>query len=348
MILGMKSDARRLSPAAQEALRRRAVAAIEEGHMTQAQAAKTFGVARKTVWLWMKAYRRGGEAALAARKRGPKRPRAKLLGWQAATVCNIIRDRHPEQIKLPFALWTADAVRRLIARRFGVKLSARSVRRYLKRWGFTPQKPARAAYERDPEAVRRWLEEQYPRIHSRARGAGGRIYWADEMGVRSDHQAGRSYAPRGRTPTRPGTGRRFGANLLSALTNRGELAFMIFKGRFCSKVMLRFLRRLVRHCPRKVFLIVDRHPVHRSRAVRSWVEAHSDSIEMFFLPSYSPQLNPDEMVNQDVKANAVGRRRPRTQSQMIRTIRRYLERRRRDVELVKRYFHAQSVRYAAV
>ena len=343
----MKQDARRLPPAGQEALRRRAVAALQEGNMTQTQAASTFGVSRKTIWMWTKAYRQGGEAALASRKRGPTSERGKLAGWQAATVCTMIRDRHPEQLKLPFALWTADAVRRLIARRLGVKLSARSVRRYLKRWGFTPQKPVRAAYERDPDAVKRWLEEEYPLIRSRAKRHSARIYWADEMGVRSDHQSGRSYAPRGRTPTRPGTGKRFGANLLSALTNRGELAFMIFKGRFCASVMRRFLRRLVRHASRKVFLVVDRHPVHRSRAVRQWVEANANRIEMFFLPGYSPDLNPDEMVNQDVKTNAVGRRRPRTQSQMMRTMRGYLERRRKEPELVKRYFHEQSVRYAA-
>ena len=343
----MKQDARRLPPAVQEALRCRAVAALKEGNMTQTQAGKTFGVARKTIWMWMKAYRQGGDAALASRKRGPKGRRGKLAGWQAATVCNMIRDRHPEQLNLPFALWTADAVRRLIGRRFGVKLSPRSVRRYLKRWGFTPQKPVRAAYERDPEAVKRWLEEEYPLIRRRAKRQNARIYWADEMGVRSDHQSGRSYAPRGRTPTRMGTGKRFGANLLSALTNRGELAFMIFQGGFCGKVMLRFLRRLVRHASRKVFLILDRHPVHRSRAVRQWIEAHADRIEMFFLPGYSPDLNPDEMVNQDVKTNAVGRRRPRTQTQMMRTMRSYLERRRKDPELVKRYFHEESVRYAA-
>ena len=122
---------------------------------------------------------------------------------------------------------------------------------------------------------------------------------------------------------------------------------MIFQGGFCGKVMLRFLRRLVRHASRKVFVILDRHPVHRSRAVRQWIEAHADRIEMFFLPGYSPDLNPDEMVNQDVKTNAVGRRRPRTQPQMMRTMRSYLERRRKDPELVKRYFHEESVRYAA-
>lgn len=343
----MKQDARTLAPNAQEALRRRAVAALVEGQMTQTQAAKTFGVSRKTIWMWLKAHREGGDAALASHKRGPKGERGKLVGWQAATICNMIRDRHPEQLKLPFALWTADAVRRLIKRRFDLKLSARSVRRYLTRWGFTPQKPVRVAYERDPTAVKRWLEEEYPAIRSRAKREGASIYWADQMGVRSDHQSGRSYAPKGRTPSSPGTGQRFSANLVSALTNRGELAFMIFKGSFNTSVMLRFVRRLVKHSPRKVFLILDRHPVHRSRALAKWMAEHEDQIEMFFLPGYSPNLNPDEMLNHDVKANAVGRKRPRTQSQMMRTMRTHLERRRKDPEQVKRYFHEESVRYAA-
>ena len=167
------------------------------------------------------------------------------------------------------------------------------------------------------------------------------------MGLRSDHQAGRSYAPRGRTPTTCGTGKRFGANVLSAITNRGHLLFMVFKARFTTLVFLRFLRRLVRHSGRKVFLIVDRHPVHRSRAVSQWVAAHADRIQIYFLPGYSPELDPDEMLNQDVKTNAVGKRRARSQGQMMRTMRGYLNKRRRDPELVKRYFHEESVRYAA-
>jgi transposase len=344
---GMRNDARRLSPEAQEALRRRAAAAVRTGEMTQTAAARVFGVARKTVWLWTKAHRQGGDAALAAKKRGPKGGGGKLQGWQAATVCNLIRDRHPEQLKLPFYLWTSDAVRQLIRREFGVKLSARSVRRYLARWGFTPQKPTRVAYERNPEAVRRWLEEEYPAIRARAKRERGRIYWGDGMGVRSDHQAGRSYAPKGRTPTTSGTGQRFGANVFSALTNRGHLLFTVFKTRFTAAVFLRFLRRLIKEARRKVFLIVDRHPVHRSRKVRAWLAQHADRIEMFFLPGYSPDLNPDEMLNQDVKTNAVGKRRPRTRSQMLRTVRGYLDRRRRNPDLVLRYFHEESVRYAA-
>lgn len=315
--------------------------------MKQTVAAETFGVSRKSIWMWLVAHRSGGDAALAARKRGPKGERGKLKGWQAATTCVLIRDHHPEQLKLPFALWTSEGVRQLIRRRFGVRLSARSVRRYLLRWGFTPQKPKRVAYERDPEAVRQWLEEVYPAIHARAKREKARIYWGDEMGARSDHQAGRSYAPRGRTPTRPGTGQRFGANVLSALTNRGDLAFMVFKRRFKASVFLCFLRRLVRQARRKVFLIVDRHPVHRSRLVRAWLAHNADRIEMFFLPPYSPELNPDEMLNQDVKTNAVGKKSPRNQPQLLRSLRAYLSRRRSNAELVKKYFHEESVRYAA-
>lgn len=344
--VGMRKDARSLKPEAQAALRQRAVAAVVAG-MRQTEAARVFNVTRQAVGKWLRAYRKGGEAALAVKKRGPKGERAKLKGWQAAKVCALIRDRHPDQLKLPFFLWTSEAVRRLIRRRFGVALSGRSVRRYLRRWGFTPQKPRRVAYERDPEAVRRWLEEDYPAIRKRARHEKAGIYWGDEMGVRSDHQAGRSYAPKGQTPTTGGTGQRFGMNVVSAITNRGRLAFMVFKARFSARVFLRFVRRLVKESRRKVFLIVDGHPVHRSRKVREWMEENATRIEMFFLPGYSPELNPDEMLNQDVKSNAVGTRRPRNRLQMTRTVRGYLNRRRRDPNLVKRYFHEDSVRYAA-
>jgi transposase len=315
--------------------------------MTQVGAAEAFGVARKTIWLWLETHRKGGEMALAAKKRGPKGERGNLKGWQAATVCRVIRDRCPDQLKLPFFLWTSEAVRQLIRRKFGVRLSGRTARRYLRRWGFTPQKPKRAAYERDPEAVTRWMQEEYPAIRRRARREKARIYWGDEMGLRSDHQAGRSYAPKGRTPVIPGTGQRFRANVLSAITNRGHLAFMVFKSRLRAPVFLRFLRRLVKQARRKAFLIVDSHPVHRSRAAQRWLEANAGRIEMFFLPAYSPELNPDEMLNQDVKTNAVGKKRPHNRPQMMRMVRGYLDRRRENKNLVKRYFHEESVRYAA-
>ena len=342
----MKRDARSLSPSAQAALRLRAVEAVTGG-MSQTEVARVFGVTRQIVGRWMKARRAGGVSALAAHKRGPKSGQGRLSGCQAAIVCNLIRDRDPEQLKLPFVLWTSEAVRLLIRRRFGITVSSRSVRRYLAHWGFTPQKPRRVAYERDPETVRRWLEEEYPAIRAKAKREKARIYWGDEMGVRSDHQAGRSYAPRGCTPVTPGTGQRFGTNVVSAITNRGDLTFMVFQRRFTAPVFLRFLRRLVKQTGHKLFLVVDSHPVHRSRAVAKWLQEHVEQIELFFLPGYSPDLNPDEMLNNDVKSNAVGKRRPHNRPQLMRNVRSYLGRRRERPELVQRYFHADTVRYAA-
>ena len=175
----------------------------------------------------------------------------------------------------------------------------------------------------------------------------GEIHWGDQMGLRSDHQTGTSYGRRGKTPVIPGTGQRFRCNMMSTITNRGHLSFMVFRERFTTGICLRFLRRLVRHAGRKVFLILDRHPVHRSAKVKRWLAANHKKIAMFFLPSYSPNLNPDEFLNQDVKSNALGRQRPRNQTEMIAEVRSYLRSTQRQPEMVKSYFHADPVRYAA-
>lgn len=195
--------------------------------------------------------------------------------------------------------------------------------------------------------MQQWLETEYPQICRDAHREKGEIHWGLEMGVRSDYQAGRSYARAGQTPVVRATGQRFSCNLISTITNRGKLCFKVFTQRFDATLMLDFLRRLIRQCTQKVFLIVDGHPVHRSRAVRQWVERHADRIRLFFLPSYSPHLNPDELLNHDVKANAVGRQRPKNQAEMIDNIRSYLRSTQRQREIVKRFFHEQYVAYAA-
>ena len=344
--MSTETDARRLSPQGQEDLRRRVIHAIVEQGMSQAEAVRTFQVARTSIYYWLKAHRKGGMSALKARKRGPKKS-SRLKGHQAGTIVRLIEDKHPDQLRLPFSLWTREAVGDLIRERFGVDLSVWTVGRYLKRWGFTSQKPLRHAYERDPVAVKWWMETDYPAIAKRAKAEKGRVYWGDEMGMRSDHQVGRSYGRKGKTPVIPGTGQRFGCNMISALTNRGQLSWMVFKKRFTTKVFLEFLRRLVKHAGRKVFLIVDGHPVHRSRAVKAWVAKHADRIELFFLPGYSPDLNPDELLNNDVKSNAVGRRRPGTQTEMMSNVRSYLRSTQRQPHIVRSYFNHDDVRYAA-
>jgi transposase len=339
-------DARLLSPVAQEDLRRRVVRAVEEQSMSQAEAVRTFGVSRTSVYHWCKAYRDGGSSALKSRPRGRPR-RCRLAGHQAATTVRIIEDRCPDQLKLPFTLWTRDAVRELIADRFGIELSVWTVGRLLRKWGFTPQKPLRRAYERDPAAVTRWLEEEYPAIRSWAKRENARIYWGDEMGLRSDHQTGTCYGRRGQTPVVAGTGQRFRCNMISAITNQGRLSFMVFKKRFTAEVMIDFMQRLIRQNANKVFLIADGHPVHRSRKARQWVEQHPEDIRLFQLPGYCPELNPDELLNQDVKSNALGRRRPHHQDEMIGDVRSYLRSTQRQPTAVKNYFCEEHVAYAA-
>jgi transposase len=340
-----RHDGRKLSPEAQEALRIRVVEAILGG-MKQEEAARVFKVARSSINNWMGRYREGGRAGLRRRKRGPKGGTA-LEPWQAAQTVRAITDRCPDQLKLPFALWTREAVVELMERKFEVKVSVWTAGRYLKRWGLTPQKPLRRAFEQDPEAVRHWLEVEYPKIRKAAKKAGAQIHWGDEMGLRSDHQAGTSYGRRGETPVILGTGQRFRLNMISTVTNRGTLRFMVFKKDFNAAVFIKFLRRLLRSVKAKIYLIVDRHPAHKAGAVKRWIKAHEDRIRMFFLPGYSPELNPDEYLNNDVKNNAVGRRRPATREEMRRDLEGYLRSTQRQPHIVRSFFHAEPVRYAA-
>lgn len=339
------ADARSLPAAAQEDLRRRTVNAVLKG-MTHAEAAQVFGVARPTVTRWVTEYRQGGAKALKAKRRG-RPPASRLAPHEAALVVRLILGRCPDQLRLPFALWTREAVQQLLADRCGLQVSVWTVGRYLKRWGFTPQKPRRRAFEQDPVAVRRWLAEEYPAIRQAAKAAGAEIHWGDEMGLRSDHQTGTSYGRKGQTPVIPGTGQRFRCNVLSTITNRGRLAFMVFRSRFTTPVFLRFLRRLLRHVRRPVFLIVDRHPVHVAKAVARWVAERPDRLRLFFLPGYSPDLNPDEFLNNDVKSNALGRRRPREATELVTSVRSYLPSTQRQPAIVQSYFQAPSVQYAA-
>ena len=343
-----KQDARSLSAEGQEDLRRRVVEAVGKG-LAQTEAARVFGVARGTISRWMGLLEREGRRALRARRRG-RPPVSRLAPHQAATTVRYMVSGCPEQLLLPFALWTREAVQELLLRKFALQVSVWTVGRYLRAWGLTPQKPVRRAYEQDPVAVEKWLAEEYPAIRAAARQFKAQIHWLDEMGLRSDHQAGRSYGRRGQTPVVLGTGQRFRCNMISAITNRGRLAFMIFRQRFTARVFLNFLGRLLRltrKSRRKIFLIVDGHPVHQSRAVQRWLAEHAEQIRTFCLPSYSPELNPDELLNQDVKSNALGRVRPVTVHEMMSNVRSYLRITQARPRLVKNYFRERHVQYAA-
>lgn len=340
-----KQDARSLPPAAQEALRHRAVQAVLRGER-QTAVAKTFGLSRAAVAKWVSLYRRGGEKALNGAKRG-RHKSIQLEPWQAAQTVRTITDHCPDQVKLPWALWTRDAVAQLIKERYDLTVSRWTAGRYLKRWGFTPQKPAKRALEQNPEAVRRWLELDYPAIRKAADKEQAEIHWGDEMGIRSDHQSRRTWGIKGKTPVVPMTGQRFSCNMISTITNRGKLRFMIYQTHFTTDVFIEFLRRLIGSVDHKVYLIVDNHSVHRAAKVRKWLDKHKEQIAVFYLPSYSPELNPDEYLNNDIKNNASQSHRPATKKELQENVRFYLRVTQKRPDIVRRFFKAPKVAYAA-
>jgi transposase len=343
-----EEDTRSLPAAAQAALRKRAVRAVLDG-MTQVEAARVFRVHPNAVNRWIKRYREGGFQGLAEQRRG-RRPgeQAALTRWQQQEVIALVRERTPDQLGLAEFLWTREAVAELITQRYGVWLARTTVGGYLRGWGFSPQKPQHRALEQNPAAVRRWLTETYPAIRAQARREGGVVLWLDEMGVRSDAAAGRSWAPVGQTPVIKRTGKRFRVNMISAVSNAGRLRFRLFVGSFNGQVFIDFLWRLLRDGGgRKVHLIVDGHPVHRAKLVSAWVGRHAERIELHFLPGYSPELNPVELLNHDVKANAAGRRRPRSAGELRQELHGYLRRRQRQPEVLVRFFDHPTTRYAA-
>ena len=343
----MDRDARSLPQAAQEELRRRAVALVEQGR-SQVEVAGLLSVSANAVGNWVRAHRRGGDRALAAKRRGRRGGHTKLSDAQQQKIAALIVGNNPDQLKLPGFLWTRALVRDLIFQRLQLQLGEDTVGRYLRAWGFSPQKPMRRAYEQSDEAVRAWLEQRYPEIEKRARRERAEILWADESGLRSDHTAGRTWAPVGQTPVTKGTGKRFKANLIAAISNTGTLRFRVFDEKFTGPVFLDFLKRLVKDAKgRKIMLIIDGHPAHRARIVRDWVAANPTLIELHFLPGYSPELNPAECLNQDVKTNALGKRRPVDINQLKADVRGFLRSAQRRPAKVARYFHERHVTYAA-
>jgi transposase len=298
------NDGRKLDHRTLEVLRVRAVEQVVAGAHPE-DVAETLGLHRKTVYGWLAKYREGGSDALRA-KPVPGRP-PKLAGAQIARLYALIVGRDPRQLSFAFALWTREMVREVIRREFGVALSAVSVGRLLRTMGLSPQRPLHRAYEQNPEAVARWKTEDYPAIRAQATKEGATIYFADEAGIRSDYHSGTTWAPVGQTPVVRNTGARYSVNMLSAVTAKGALRFMVHEGTVNASVFIDFCKRLLHDAPGPVYLIVDGHPAHRAKATTTFVASTDGRLRLIFLPGYSPELNPDEWVWKNVKHDRIGK-----------------------------------------
>lgn len=300
-----KQDARRLDRQTQESLRIRAVSSVQEGQSPEL-VAKVLGIHRDSMYDWLAKYRQGGWGALKRRPAPGRQPKldATAMRW----IYRAVVEKTPQQFKFEFALWTRDMVAQLIWQRFHVKLAANSVGRLLAQLGITCQKPLSRAREQNPTLVERWLAEDYPAIKEEAKACAGEIYFGDAAHIRSDHHAGKSWGRRGQTPIVSTTGARYGMSLLSAITAKGQMRFMIKeKGGVNADVFIEFLKRLVAGAKRPIFLIVDRGPAHRAKKTSAFVKSLKGAIRLYFLPSYSPDRNPDELVWKHLKADTVGR-----------------------------------------
>jgi transposase len=343
-----KEDARRQT---REVLheRRKQVIRMHRKGMPVMQIVAYSGLSWYAVNLAIKRYAVAGTAALKPGARGKKQGCGRILSEaQEAAVRQIICDRRPEQLKLEFALWNRAAVMQLIERECGIKLSIRGVGNYLKRWGFTPQKPIRKAYEQRPEAVQAWLDEQYPEIEARAKREGGEIHWGDETALVNTDVRGRGYALAGKTPIALAVGgTRQKLSMIATVTNQGKTRWMIIDEAFNSDKLLEFLGSLVKDAGKKVFLILDNLRVHHSKPVKAWVAERQNKIALFYLPSYSPELNPEERLNADLK-NAIGSRVPaRTKPKLKAVATAHMEMLEQSPERVKKYFQDPRVKYAA-
>jgi transposase len=341
-------DFRSIGRAAQEELRRRALYLVERAGMTQAAAAQVVGVHRQTVNIWLQRYREKGEAGvLDGRRVSPRRGKGHLSTEEARQIQTWIVEHTPDQLELPFGLWTSRAVRELIEQRLAKRLGLSTMQLYLQRWGFTPQRPLARAKERQPAAIATWLATTYPAIAKRAKAAHAVIYWGDETGISNQDPIGRSYAPKGQTPVIARTAKRISRSMIAAVSNRGLMRFMLYKGALNAAGFIAFLRRLIRDAGQKVILIVDNLQVHKAGKVQAWVASHAHEIELRYLPSYAPDHNPGEYLNNDLKQKLRQQRQPGSDEELIERTRSVLRAIQRSPDRVQGYFKPEPVRYAA-
>jgi len=337
-------DGRKITHKAREAIRIRAVQQVQNGESPET-VIKALGFTRCCIYQWLAAYRAGGWDALKAGKM-TGRPK-KLSTGQIQWIYKTVTSKNPLQLKFPFALWTRGMIRTLIWKKYRIRLSLPSIGRLLAQLGLTCQRPLVKALQQNPSLVEQWLKKEYPRIRALAKREGAEVFFEDESGVRSDFHSGTTWAVKGQTPVVRSTGQRFRFNMISAVSPKGELRFLVTEKSVGTPLFLEFLKRLLHGRRRNIFLIVDGHPSHRSKKVQAYLKTVSNRLRLFFLPPYSPELNPDEFVWNDVKNNGVGRSFIAQKQDLKTAVVSRLRFLQKNPAHVRSFFQAETTRYAA-
>lgn len=346
--MGMeKKDARTHNQETQYELRKQIIRLRKDG-MNNKDVADVVGISTtycSTIW---QKYKKGGLEAIKPGVRGRRHGAKRQLNTaQESAIQNMLIDKAPDQLKLPFALWTRDAVKIAIQQQFRKDLPLRTITDYLKRWGFTPQKPVKRAYEQDPQKLKQWLETDYPGIAEKAKKQKAEIHWGDETGIQSNDYGARGFSPKGQPPVIRLNVNKSRINMISSITNSGKVRFMLYRQTMTAKVLIEFMSRLIRDVEQKVFLILDNLRVHHSRLVKQWLEAHKEQIEVFFLPPYSPEHNPDEYLNGELKRNIRSGLPARSENDLARKTRSFMKTLQKRPQKVQNYFKHPLIAYAA-
>lgn len=342
----------KLSPKEQETLRLRIIRVAKKnllpnGNVKTKQVAEICECSPSHVSHTWKKYCEGGISSVKATKMGRPQNSGKLTTEQQNQIKKLIVDKNPQQLKLPGFLWDRENVRDLIKRLFKTEIALQNISVYLKKWGMSPQRPIKRSYKQNPEEVQKWLDEEYPAIKERAKEENAEIAWGDETGCQNETNYVKGYAPIGQTPVLPVGNEHIRVNMISAITNQGKMRFMFYRGSMNAKVLIRFLQRLVNAAKRKIFLILDNMRVHHAKLAREWLEKHGDVIEIFYLPAYSPQYNPDEYLNGNLKRELAKKGYSKNKDELESKARGTMKKFQIDTEHIKSFFQAEKVKYAS-
>lgn len=343
----LKTNAVSLTQNEQYEIRKQIVRLHKSGEKV-ASIANITDVSIRHVQATIASYKKDGIEGIKTKKRGRRSGEKRVLTVaQEKEIQKLIVDKYPEQMKLKGCLWTRENIAELIKRLYKISIPLSTLSAYLKRWGFSSQRPSKQAYKQKPEHVEMWLKKDYPAIAERAKAEKADIYWGDETGVQNESNFAKGYAPIGETPVLVIETTKFKINMISAITNQGKVRFMIYKENMNCKKLIEFLRRLITDAPKKVFLILDNLRVHHGILVQKWLAKNKEKIEIFYLPPYSPEYNPDEYLNGDLKRNIGTKAQVHNVADIERNTRSFMKKLQFNKEHVKSYFKHKKISYSA-
>ena len=342
----LEFDVRRLSPQEKATLRKKIIRLMKIHNDTKIVKAMCECSIRHVQNVW-KNYNEKGVEAITLKKVGRPQNSGNLSLEQQNQIQKCLIDKDPNQLKLPGCLWNRNNIQGLIKQLFKVELTLQAISKYLKKWGMTPQRPICRSYKQNSEEVKAWLDEEYPEIQKRAKEEDAEIHWGDETGCQNESNYVKGYAPKGKTPVLLVGNEKIKVNMISSITNQGKLRFMFYRTSMNGKILIKFMKRLIKDTDKKVFFIIDNLKADHAIIVKEWLEKHKDEIEVFYLPSYCPEYNPDEYLNGNLKRKLADKGYSENEDQIESKARGIMKTFQNDTAHVKNFFQAKSVRYAS-